>query len=271
MTQRLTFTSPIGGVGRSTIALHTAVAWGARGRRTLLIDLDPNNGLAHAIGRGDRSTRGVCDVLALDVAPSQVIVPTRNPNTSLLLRGRLDPLDASHFEALLSERGRLAAMLAHLEHDFDRIIVDAPSGTRAITRAALVESSHAAIVLGADSRSVRALSQTMRLIESVRAQDNAGLALSGIALSRVDLRRVSAQSAVGALWDGFECVFESTIAESDVVAKAADAGVPVTHWGVEGQPVARRFDALAQEIDATLHEPHRQGANAHDSQPRPFL
>jgi chromosome partitioning protein len=71
MSTRLIVTSPTGGAGRTTLALHLAVAFGASGCRTLLVDLDPNNGVAHALGRGDRTFRGVADVLALDVAPSR--------------------------------------------------------------------------------------------------------------------------------------------------------------------------------------------------------
>ncbi len=270
MTTRLIVTSPTGGSGRTTLALHLAVALGALGKRTLLVDLDPNNGVAHAIGRGDRSFRGVADVLALDVAPSQVLVDTKSSNLALLLRGRLDPIDVPQFEALLSERGRLSSLLGLVEAEFDRVVIDAPSGVRSIVRNALADSTHTVVAVGAEARSVRALSQLLRVIESVREHENPALVLAGIALCRVELKRASAQAAIGALWDGFECVFESTIAESDLVARAWDSGVPVGHFGAEGEVVARRFASLAQEIEAVI-QPANGAAEFNVDQPRPFL
>lgn len=267
---RLVVTSPTGGAGRTTLALHLAVALGAAGHRTLLVDLDPNNGVAHALGRGDRTFRGVADVLALDVAPSQVVVETRSPNLALLLRGRLDPIDVAQFESLLSERGRLSSMLGLVEAQYDRIVIDAPSGVRSLVCAALAEGTHALVALCADARSVRALSQTLRVIESVQKRDNPTLALAGIVLTRVDLERASSQSAVGSMWEGFDCVFESTIPEREIIAKAWESGVPVGHLGAEGAFAARRFAALAREVEDVI-APANQPVEHHVDNPRPFF
>lgn len=270
MSSRLVVTSPTGGSGRTTLALHLAVALGALGKRTLLVDLDPNNGVAHALGRGDRSFRGVADVLALDVAPTQVLIETRSPNLSLLLRGKLDPIDVPQFEQLLSERGRLSSMLGLVDGAFDRVVIDVPAGVRGMVRAALADSSHAIVAVEADPRSVRALSQSLRVIESVRAKDNARLALAGLVLTRVDLKRASSQDAIGSIWEGFDCVFESTVAESEAIARAWDVGVPVGHLGTEGEAAARRFMALAQELESVI-QPPTGAVETHGDDPRPFF
>lgn len=270
MSTRLIVTSPTGGTGRTTLALHLAVALGAAGRRTLLVDLDPNNGVAHALGRGDRTYRGVADVLALDVAPSQVIVETRSPNLALLLRGRLDPIDVPQFESLLGERGRLSSLLGLVEAQFDFIVIDAPSGVRALVRAALAEGTHALVAVGADPRSVRALAQTLRVIESIRERENPNLALAGMVLTRVDLKCTSSQSAVGSMWEGFDCVFESTIPESEIIAKAWEIGVPVGHMGAEGEFAARRFATLAREVEEVI-APANQAVEHNVDNPRPFF
>ncbi|MFO0560397.1 MAG: ParA family protein [Polyangiales bacterium] len=270
MSLRFVVTSPTGGSGRTTLALHLAVALGSLGHRTLLVDLDPNNGVAHALGRGDRSFRGVADVLALDVAPSQVVVDTRSPNLSLLLRGKLDPIDVPQFEQLLSERGRLSSMLGLVEGAFDRVVIDVPAGVRGVVRAALAECTHTVVAVEADPRSVRALSQSLRVIESVRARENPKLSLAGLVLTRVDLKRASSQDAIGAIWEGFDCVFESTVAESEAIAKAWDRGVPVGHIGSDGDAAARRFTALAQELEAAI-QPSNAAEEQQSDSTRPFF
>jgi chromosome partitioning protein len=270
MSLRFVITSPTGGSGRTTLALHLAVALGELGHRTLLVDLDPNNGVAHALGRGDRAFRGVADVLALEAAPSQVLVGTRSANLSLLLRGRLDPLDVPQFEQLLSERGRLSSMLGLVEDEFDRVVIDVPAGVRGVVRAALAECTHALVALEAAPRSVRALSQSLRVIESVRDRENPAISLAGIVLTRVDLGRESTQDAIGAMWEGFDCVFESMVVESDAIATAWNLGVPVGHIGSKGAVAARRFIAVAQELEATIQRSNAVQEQCRDSI-RPFF
>jgi chromosome partitioning protein len=270
MAEKIIVTSATGGAGRTTLALHLAVALGARGLRTLLVDLDPSNGVAHALGRGDRALRGVADVLALDAAPSQVMLETRSDNLWLLPRGRLDPTEARGYEALLSEPGRLASILGAAEQGFDRVVIDAPAGVGALARAGLAAADRAVLAVAADPLALRALSQALRVIESARAHENPRLSLLGIVLTRVDLRSARGQSAANALWDGFESVCEAVVPESEAIAEAAELGVPVGFIGARGAAAARRFEALADELEARRSSgQERTGDN--DDGPRSFL
>jgi cellulose biosynthesis protein BcsQ len=126
-------------------------------------------------------------------------------------------------------------------------------------------------VVSAEPRSVRALAQSLRVIEAVRARDNPQLALAGLVLTRVDLMRASCQQATGALWEGFDCVLESLIAESDAIAKAWALGVPVGHIGAEGEAVARRFAALARELEESLQSSKSEAEQEHVDGIRPFF
>jgi cellulose biosynthesis protein BcsQ len=142
-------------------------------------------------------------------------------------------------------------MLGLVEGQYDRVVIDAPSGVRSIVCAALGEATHALVALCADPRSVRALSQTLRVIESVRQRSNRTLALAGIVLTRVDLERTSSP-------------------ESEIIAKAWEVGVPVGHLGAEGAFATRRFAALAREVEDVI-SPANQPTEHHVDDPRPFF
>ena len=84
MAKRIVVTSQKGGVGKTTISLHLALALAEMGRPTLLVDLDPQGGIGHSLARGDTELIGLADRLMGDVTVEQAgtqLDPTNNTLT----------------------------------------------------------------------------------------------------------------------------------------------------------------------------------------------
>ena len=252
MPSRIAIVSQKGGVGKTTVSLNLALALAERGWRTLLVDLDPQGGIGHALGKGDAELPGLTDVLAGQLPPTAAVRPTQEPRLSLLPRGRLDPIDVCEFELLLHERGRVDDIIAAAEVGFDLTLFDTPSGLGMPTRAALRMAGFALVPLQTERLAMRSIAQLLRVIEHVRASENPRLALLGILPTMSDRKSAVATSVLVDAWSDLTAVLETIVPRHGAFAEASEAGVPLAFLGGPPLPEARRFTRLAEEVETAM-------------------
>ena len=253
MARRLVIASQKGGVGKTTVALNLAVALAERGRRTLLVDLDPQGGIALALAKGDTELPGLAELLMGQAEPREAVYPTKLEGLSLLTRGRLDPADAVEYEQALFAPGTLESALARTEGDADVVVLDTPAGLGLVTRAALGVSDFVMLLLQTEVLAVHSLHQALRVVEHVRGTDNPRLHLVGILATMVYKAVPGTLSILGEMWNGFPGVLETVMARSEAFAVASGNGVPVAFLSGQTNPEARRFEVLADELEARMN------------------
>jgi chromosome partitioning protein len=252
MVRRLVIASQKGGVGKTTVALNLAVALAERGRSTLLVDLDPQGGIALALAKGDTELPGLAELLMGQAGPSEAVCPTKLEGLSLLTRGRLDAADAVEYEQALFTPGTLEGALASAEEGFDVLVIDTPAGMGLVTRAALAASDFVVVLLQTEALALRSLHQALRVIEHVRGHDNSRLHLLGILATMVDKALPGTMAILGEMWNGFPGVLETVVPRSEAFAVASGSGVPIAFLSGQTNPEARRFEVLADELEARM-------------------
>ncbi len=254
MARRIVLTSQKGGVGKTTVALNLALSFAERGRRVLLVDLDPQGGIGHALSRGDTELVGLTDLLMGQIGREEAVLPTRVQNLSLLPRGRLDPADVAEYELALAAAGVLKRALDPIDAGFDLTFIDTPSGVGIVTRAALSVADYALVPFQAEALALRSISQVLRTIERIRSSENPKLELLGIVPTMVDRDSDASISVMNDIWNGFAGVTETSIPRAQVFAKASLAGLPIAFLAGRPPPEARRFELLATELDGTMND-----------------
>lgn len=252
MTVRIAVVSQKGGVGKTTVALHLAVALAERGRRTLLADLDPQGAVGHALAVGETAWSGLAERLVRAVDTEQAVVRTRTQNLSLLPRGRLDPVDAARYEEALRAPGRLESILIEAESGQDYVLLDCVSGLGPIPRAALAVADFALVPLQAEPLALRSVGQLLRVLEHVAEDENPRLRLLGLLPTFVDLRGDVGAEVMGQVWAGFGGVLETSIPRAETFGEASLRGLPVGFLAGRVRPEARRFELLALEIEQRI-------------------
>src|SRR5439155_17681665 len=184
-----------GGVGKTTTTANLGAALALRGKRVLLIDLDPQGNLTSAFGLEKEGQHTVADAL-LDrrVALPVVCVPNgstdgRQSSEQLSVVPAADALAAAEAQLMnkLGRELRLRDQLLNLEDHYDYILIDTPPSLGVLTVNALVAATRVIIPTEARYFSLQGLKMLEDSIEEILYL-NPRLEVLGILLSKMDRR-----------------------------------------------------------------------------------
>ena len=238
-----------GGVGKTTSAVNCAAAVGALGKKTLLVDLDPQGNATSGVGIQKRGVKlSSYDVVIGRAKASEAVVDTGFAN--LFAIPSQIALAGAEFELIDMEKRELILKnaLAEIADDYDYIFIDCPPSLGILSINALAASSGVIIPMQCEFYSLEGLSQLMLSIRNVKRLYNPGLEITGILITMYNGRlNLSAQVLEEIKKYYADKLFATGIVRNVKLSEAPSYGEPIIYYDKYSKG-ARAYNDVAKEI-----------------------
>ncbi|MCK9260049.1 MAG: ParA family protein [Azoarcus sp.] len=244
-----------GGVGKSTITCNLAAISAQQGKRTLVIDLDPQgNSTQYLLGvSGDSLDSTLADFFDQTLnfklnpkATSEFIVAS--PFEGLHVMPSHPQLE--ELQSKLESRYKIYKLrdaLDELADEYDCVYIDTPPALNFYTRSALIAANACLIPFDCDDFSRRALYSLLENVEEIKADHNRGLEVEGIVVNQFQARASLPQKVVQELIDEGLPVLAPYLSASVKIKESHEQAKPMIHLEPKHK-LAQEFVALHDNL-----------------------
>lgn len=251
MAKVIAFSNQKGGVGKTTSCVNIAAALGKRGKRVLLIDIDPQGNATSGLGVGKKNIRHtVYDVILGETPVQDAIIITKFKNLHIIpstveLAGAEMDLHAPD-----SQGANALRVVDSVRENYDYILIDCPPSLGMLTVNALAYADGVIIPMQCEFFALEGMSQLLITIKKVRRSFNENLEITGILLTMYNGRLSLTKQVVDELKKYYaDKIFKTPISRSVRLSEAPSFGAPICYYDPTSK-CADEYDQVAQELIA---------------------
>ena len=235
-----------GGVGKTTTSVNLTAALARLGKKTLLVDFDPQGNSTSGMGVSKRSNPTAYDVVMGRASAEDAVI--RLPY-GWVLPSNTD-LSGAEVELANVERReyRLREALDAVRDDFDYIFIDCPPSLGILTLNAFTAADSLLVPLQCEYYAMEGVADLTTSVKIANRRLNKNLYIEGILLTMYDNRLNFSTQVAEELRRYFGArVYDTVIPRNVRLAEAPSHGRPITEYDA-GSKGARAYLAAAEEF-----------------------
>lgn len=237
-----------GGVGKTTTAVNISTIFAKKGKKTLMIDADPQGNATSGFGLDKNVELSTYDVLINDTQVEEVVKETNIKN--LMVCPSTINLAGAEVELVsIEEREfKLKNKLDEVRRQYDYIIIDCPPSLGLITLNAFTAADSVLIPIQCEYYALEGLGQLINTINIVKKGLNRKLEIEGALLTMYDVRTNLSNQVVKEVNNYFgDKVYKTVIPRNVKLSEAPSFGMPITIYDSRSKG-AKCYEKLTKEI-----------------------